>query len=109
MPETVVHLARSRISEDSERLGDLIEELAGALVPEIDVGRVLPREALIRSAHLARRSRRRDTQNRVVVATHDRLLLLVAQILEVGVDDLAFLRARRSLGRPTLRTGAGLA
>ena len=109
MPEAVVHLARGRIREDSERLRDLVEQLAGALVPEIDIGRVLPREALIRSAHLARRSRRRDTQNRVVVATHERLLLLVAQILEVGVDDLAFLRTRRALGRPTLRAGAGLA
>src|SRR5713101_2769906 len=33
------------------------------------------------------------------------LLLLVAQILEVRVDDLAFLRTRRALARPAGRAG----
>src|SRR5207253_5149011 len=85
----------------------LLEELTSPLVPEVDIGRVLPREALIGPAHLARRGRRRDAQNCVVVATHRRLLLLVAQILEVGVDDFAFLRTRRALGRPARRARAG--
>ena len=78
VPEPVVHLARVRIAEHSERFRDLLEELTSPLVPEVDIGRVLPREALIGSAHLARRGGRRDAQNCVIVATHRRLLLLVA-------------------------------
>src|SRR5437016_4604520 len=78
VPESVVHLTGVRIAEHSERFRDLLEELAGPLVPEVDIGRVLPREALIGSAHLARRGGRRDAQNCVIVATHRRLLLLVA-------------------------------
>src|SRR5262245_4496115 len=72
-PVQVVHLARGGIAQHPEGLGDLLEELTRALVPEVDVGRVLPREALIGPAHLARPGRRRDTQNRVVVATHRHL------------------------------------
>src|SRR5262249_14292606 len=103
----VVHLARPRVAEHPECLRDLLEELAGALVPEIDVGRILPREALVCPAHLARRSCRRDTKHCVVVATHELLLLLVAQILEVSVDHFAFLRARRALTLRARSTRAG--
>src|SRR5262249_34640106 len=107
VPVMVVHLTRCGIAENSERLGDLLEELPRSLVPEIHVGRVLPREALIGSAHLARQSRRRDTQDRVVVATHEPLLLLLAQILEVGIDHFAFFWTRRALALPTRRARAG--
>src|SRR5439155_6332502 len=107
VPVLVVHLARGGIAVHAERLRNLLEELARSLVPEIDVGRILPREALISSADLARRRGRRDAQNRVVVATHEPLLFLVAQILEVGVDHLAFLWTRRALALPTGRARAG--
>src|SRR5207249_10932536 len=70
VPEPVVHLARGRIAEHPEGLGDFAEELASPLVPEVDVRRVLPRELLVGPTNLARPGRRRDTQHRVVVATH---------------------------------------
>ena len=38
VPILVVHLTRGGVPENPERLGDLLEELAGPLVPEIDVG-----------------------------------------------------------------------
>src|SRR5438552_3355686 len=69
-PELVVHLASGWIPEHPEGLGDLVEELSGPLVPEVDVGRVLSREPLIRATNLARPGGGRDAQHRVVVATH---------------------------------------
>ena len=70
LTEPIVHGTRGRIGEHSVRLGDLVEERPGLRVPEVDVRRVLPREPLVRPADLARRSRSRDAQHRVVVAPH---------------------------------------
>src|SRR6266446_2801399 len=114
LPEPIVHCTRARIGEHPVRLSDLVEERPGLRVPEVDVRRVLPREPLVGPADLARRSRGRDAQHGVIVATHAALLLLFAQILEIGVHDLTFLRpgrgglARRS-GRARLALRLGLA
>ena len=79
---------------------------ARLLVPEVDVRRVLPREPPVRLTDLARRRRRRDAQHCVVIAPHDASLLLLAQVLELGVHDLALLA--RPAERPAARrAGAG--
>src|SRR5438093_1044873 len=74
-------------------------------VPEIDVGRVLPREPAVRLPDLARRSGGGHAEHRVVVAPH--ALLLLSEVLELRVDDLALLRTGGTAGSAAgLRTRA---
>src|SRR5262245_35669113 len=68
--EPVVSRPRPRVVQDAVRLRDLLEQRLGASIPEVDVGRVLPREAPVGLPDLARSRRGRDAEHRVVVTTH---------------------------------------
>src|SRR5438552_8720306 len=97
-PEPVVHRTGRWIAEDAVGLGDLLEKGTGAVIPEVDVRRILPRKAAIGLPNLARPRGGRDAEHRVVVTSHGHHLLLVAEILELGVHDLAFFRAAARTG-----------
>src|SRR5213080_4549382 len=82
----VVHRARRGIAEDAVRFGDLVEERPRLGVPEVDVGRILSRQALVGAPNVARCRRGRDAQHSVIVAAHRSLhrpmSLLVTEIFE---------------------------
>src|SRR6185436_2106417 len=117
----VVQRAGGGIAQDAIGFRDLLKQRPRVTLPEVDVGRIPAREALVRAANLHRRGSRIHLEHRVVV-THGRArgptllrgprappLLLLAQILELGVDHVPLGRGGASRGSRFRRpAGSGL-
>ena len=105
--EAVVQLSRGRVTENAIGLLDLAIERLKVSIREVDVRRVLSSEPPVRLSDLSGRRRRQHPEDRVIVPSHG-ALLLVTQILELGVDDLALLGSGASRAPALCWATAGL-